>query len=107
MVGAEELTVYGWNTKVSAPLKSRCSVVKYALCIAIAKADVSRDIFLYASSVDSRGLEETVDILGEVVLRPLFTQEEMDISEQMIRQVLGFLKLYFIARRQGWQLNVL
>eukprot|EP00088_Acartia_fossae_P048792 TRINITY_DN5332_c0_g1_i2.p1 TRINITY_DN5332_c0_g1~~TRINITY_DN5332_c0_g1_i2.p1 ORF type:complete len:536 (+),score=138.62 TRINITY_DN5332_c0_g1_i2:41-1648(+) len=45
----------------------------------------TRDIFLYASSVDSRGLEETVDILGEVVLRPLFTQEEMDISEQMIR----------------------
>jgi len=45
----------------------------------------TRDIFLYASSVDSRGLEETVEILGETVLRPLFTDEEMDISQQMIR----------------------
>lgn len=53
----------------------------------------TRDIFLYASSVDSRGLEETVDILGEVVLRPLFTQEEMDLSEQMIRFELEDLSM--------------
>jgi len=53
----------------------------------------TRDIFLYASSVDSRGLEETVDILGEVVLRPLFTQQEIDISEQMIRFELEDLSM--------------
>jgi len=45
----------------------------------------TRDIFLYASSVDSRGLEETVEVLGEVTLRPLFTPEEMEIAEMMIR----------------------
>lgn len=44
-----------------------------------------RDIFLYASSVDSRGLDETVEILGETTLRPLFTDEEMELSEMMIR----------------------
>jgi len=35
--------------------------------------------------VDSRGLEETIEILGEVVLRPLFTDEEMEMCEMMIR----------------------
>ena len=48
---------------------------------------------MYASSVDSRGLEETLDILGEVVLRPLFTQEEMDLSEQMIRFYIHILAI--------------
>ena len=38
-----------------------------------------RDIFLYASSVDSRGLDETVEILGEVVLRPLFQPEQLQL----------------------------
>jgi len=45
----------------------------------------ARDIFLYASSVDSRGLDETVDILGEVVLRPLFQPEQLQLCEMMIR----------------------
>ncbi len=51
---------------------------------------------MYASSVDSRGLEETVDILGEVVLRPLFTQEEMDLSEQMIRFYIHILAIIYL-----------
>lgn len=45
----------------------------------------TRDIFLYASSVDSRGLDETVEILGDVVLRPLFSADELELSEMMIR----------------------
>jgi len=44
----------------------------------------TRDTFLYAASVDSRGLEQTVDILGEVVLRPEFTPEEMQLCEMTI-----------------------
>jgi len=46
----------------------------------ICDCQASRDIFFYAASVDSRGLEETLDILGEVVLRPLFTDEELELS---------------------------
>jgi hypothetical protein len=46
---------------------------------------VLRDTFLYASSVDSRGLDETMEILGEVVLRPLFTKEELNTCQMIIR----------------------
>jgi hypothetical protein len=35
--------------------------------------------------VDSRGLEATMEVLGEVVLRPRFTKEELDICEMIIR----------------------
>ena len=45
----------------------------------------TRDTFLYAASVDSRGLEATVDILGEVVLRPELNDEELDSARMAIR----------------------
>jgi len=51
----------------------------------ICDCQASRDIFFYAASVDSRGLEETLDILGEVVLRPLFTDEELELSEMRMK----------------------
>jgi hypothetical protein len=35
--------------------------------------------------VDSRGLDETMEILGEVVLRPLFTKEELNTCQMIIR----------------------
>jgi predicted Zn-dependent peptidase len=37
--------------------------------------------------VDSRGLDQTVEILGEVVLRPLFTKEELDTCQMIIRSI--------------------
>lgn len=46
----------------------------------------TRDTFLYAASVDSRGLEPTVDILADVVLRPLFTDDEL----QQCRTAINF-----------------
>ena len=56
----------------------------------------TRDTFLYAASVDSRGLEPTVEILGEVVLRPQFSPEELEMCEMTIRSgakeiILGLL----------------
>jgi len=48
----------------------------------------TRDTFLYAASVDSRGLEPTVEILGEVVLRPQFSPEELEMCEMTIRYEL-------------------
>ncbi len=48
----------------------------------------TRDTFLYAASVDSRGLEATVDILGEVVLRPQITDEELEMVKMAIRYEL-------------------
>jgi len=48
----------------------------------------TRDTFLYAASVDSRGLDPTIDILGDVVLRPQFSPEEMEMCEMTIRYEL-------------------
>ena len=45
----------------------------------------TRDTFLYAASVDSRGLEPTLEILSEVVLRPQFSPEEIEMCEMTIR----------------------
>ena len=53
----------------------------------------TRDTFLYAASVDSRGLEPTIEVLGDVVLRPQFSQEEMDFCEMAIRYALDSFKL--------------
>jgi len=45
----------------------------------------TRDTFLYAASVDSRGLDATLEVLGDVVLRPLFNSDEMEMVENAIR----------------------
>jgi len=48
----------------------------------------TRDTFLYAASVDSRGLDATVEILGEVVLRPQITDDELKMVRNAIRYEL-------------------
>ena len=40
---------------------------------------------MYAASVDNRGLEQTIEVLGDVVLRPQFSPEEMEFCEMAIR----------------------
>jgi len=44
----------------------------------------TRDTFLYAASVDRRGLDATIEILGDVVLRPIITDEELDAAKSAI-----------------------
>jgi len=44
----------------------------------------TRDTFLYAASVDRRGLDSTIEILGDVVLRPVITEEELEASKAAI-----------------------
>lgn len=36
-----------------------------------------RDTLIYATSVETKGLDKAVEIMGEVVLRPLITEEEV------------------------------
>ena len=45
----------------------------------------TRDTFLYAASVDSRGLDATVEIIADVVLRPEMSEEEIDIARYAVR----------------------
>lgn len=43
-----------------------------------------RDTALYAASVDSRGLEATVEILADVVLRPKLLEEEIEYAQMAV-----------------------
>uniref|UniRef100_A0A1L8E0U1 Mitochondrial-processing peptidase subunit alpha n=1 Tax=Nyssomyia neivai TaxID=330878 RepID=A0A1L8E0U1_9DIPT len=53
----------------------------------------SRDTFIYAASVDSRGLESVTRILADVVLRPNLQMDEIDIARQTILFELESLKM--------------
>ncbi len=44
-----------------------------------------RDTFLYASSVEKSGLEPTVEILGDVVLRPRIEEEELEYARACVQ----------------------
>lgn len=52
----------------------------------ICDSQASRDTFIYAASAYAKGLDDIINLLGEVVLRPRITQEEIDIA----RQTIGF-----------------
>ncbi|CAN8005027.1 unnamed protein product [Ixodes hexagonus] len=45
----------------------------------------SRDTMIYAASADARGLGPVVKLLGDVVLRPLFKEEEVERTRQTIQ----------------------
>lgn len=45
----------------------------------------SRDTLIYASSIDTRGLEAVTNVLSEVILHPKITDQEVDVTRQTIR----------------------
>ncbi|XP_076183131.1 mitochondrial-processing peptidase subunit alpha isoform X2 [Ptiloglossa arizonensis] len=51
----------------------------------ICDCQASRDAFVYAASAERHGLDTVVQILGDIVLRPQITQEEVIAARQMIR----------------------
>ncbi|XP_053987995.1 mitochondrial-processing peptidase subunit alpha [Hylaeus volcanicus] len=51
----------------------------------ICDCQASRDAFVYAASAERHGLDTVVQILGDIVLRPQITQEEVSAARQMIR----------------------
>lgn len=53
----------------------------------------SRDTFVYAASVDSRGLEAVTRVLSEVVLRPQLQDIEVDLARQAILFELESLQM--------------
>ncbi|XP_029049916.1 mitochondrial-processing peptidase subunit alpha [Osmia bicornis bicornis] len=50
----------------------------------ICDCQVGRDTCTYAASTEHRGLDKVVQILGDIVLRPKITQEEVNAARQMI-----------------------
>lgn len=53
----------------------------------------SRDTFVYAASVDSRGLEAVTRVLSEVVLRPQLQDFEVDMARQAVSFELESLNM--------------
>lgn len=51
----------------------------------ICDCQASRDTFVYAASAERRGLDTVVQILGDIVLRPQITEDEINTARQMIR----------------------
>ncbi|XP_003693437.1 mitochondrial-processing peptidase subunit alpha [Apis florea] len=50
----------------------------------ICDCQASRDTFVYAASAERHGLDTVVQILGDIVLRPQITEEEINAARQMI-----------------------
>ncbi|XP_043238615.1 mitochondrial-processing peptidase subunit alpha-like [Amphibalanus amphitrite] len=48
----------------------------------------SRDVSIHAASAEARHVDGVVDLLSDVVLRPLFTEDEMQMTRMMIQYEL-------------------
>lgn len=58
----------------------------------ICDCQASRDTFVYAASAERRGLDIVTQVLGEIVLRPQITEEEVC----MIYNIIFYKKSYFV-----------
>ena len=50
----------------------------------------SRDTMIYGISVETTGLDMAVDILADVVLRPVITEEYLEMIRTTIRYIFDF-----------------
>lgn len=57
----------------------------------ICDCQASRDTFIYAASAERRGLDTIVQILGDIVLRPQITEDEVNV---FIRYHLTYITLF-------------
>lgn len=57
----------------------------------ICDCQASRDTFVYAASAERRGLDTVVQILGDIVLRPQITEDEVNV---FIRYHLTYITLF-------------
>jgi len=77
-----EKIAYGATEKFANKDQILQSLEKYG---GICDCQSTRDTFLYAASVDRRGLGATLEIMGDAVLRPQIKEEELDLVRQAIR----------------------
>lgn len=57
----------------------------------ICDCQASRDTFVYAASAERRGLDTVVQILGDIVLRPQITEDEVNV---FVRYHLTYITLF-------------
>ncbi|CAD6216424.1 GSCOCG00004582001-RA-CDS [Cotesia congregata] len=51
----------------------------------ICDCQASRDTFIYAASAESQGLDTVTKILGDIVLRPTITEDELNFARQTVQ----------------------
>lgn len=51
----------------------------------ICDCQASRDTFVYAASAERHGLDTVTQILGDIVLRPQITEDEVNVAKQTVR----------------------
>lgn len=51
----------------------------------ICDCQASRDTFIYAASAESQGLDTVTKILGDIVLRPVITDDELSFARQTVQ----------------------
>jgi len=59
----------------------------------ICDCQASRDTFVYAASAERRGLDIVTQVLGDIVLRPQITEEEVCMMYNTLEKKL---LLYFV-----------
>lgn len=51
----------------------------------ICDCQASRDTFIYAASAERQGIDMVTKVLGDIVLRPQITDEEVNVARQILR----------------------
>lgn len=68
----------------------------------ICDCQASRDTFVYAASAERRGLDIVTQVLGDIVLRPQITEEEVSIMYNILQKIIVscyLIKLYIISNK--------
>ncbi|XP_066589523.1 mitochondrial-processing peptidase subunit alpha [Prorops nasuta] len=58
----------------------------------ICDCQASRDTFVYAASIERKGIDTVTQILGDITLRPRITEEELSIARQTVQFELEALE---------------
>lgn len=66
--------------------------VLHSVVLQISIFFIFRDAVIYAASVESKGLEPIIEMLSEVVWRPLITQPEVSCDQNLF---FFILKMFF------------
>ena len=59
----------------------------------ICDSQASRDTFIYAASAYTKGLEDVMQLLAEVTLRPCITNRELELAKQAVQFELEMLNM--------------
>ena len=57
---------------------------------------MNRDTFIYAASIETSALDTAIKVLGEVILRPQLTPQEVSVSPVKFNETKSCIRIRFI-----------